>query len=215
MVKIRFAAFASMIMAALSLSALAQQSPAAVAGTIPDGKMVVLNTNAFPTMIGELKQKYDQVENQFKPQSQKVDQLRQQVAQKENEIATKGPTLAPDKLRDLQAEVEELKRQGTRLVEDLQADYAKALDVTTKPVREKLYQFMQNYALQRSIIMIIDLPSVAQTGTLAYWSPSTDITQDFVTEYNKANPVPTAAAPPAAQPTARPTPGPTKPGVKQ
>ena len=213
MVKIRFAAFASMIMAALSLSALAQQTPAAVAGTIPDGKMVVLNTNAFPTQIGELKQKYDQVENQFKPQSQKVDQLRQQVAQKENEIATKGPTLAPDKLRDLQAEVEELKRQGTRLVEDLQADYAKALDITTKPVREKLYQFMQNYAVQRSIIMIIDLPSVAQTGTLAYWSPSSDITQDFITEYNKANPVPTSAAP-AAQPP-RTTPTPTKPGMKQ
>jgi Skp family chaperone for outer membrane proteins len=213
MVKIRFAAFASMIMAALSLSALAQQSPAAVAGTIPDGKMVVLNTNAFPTQIGELKQKYDQVENQFKPQSAKVDQLRAQVAQKQDEIDKKGSTLAADKLRELQAEVEELTRQGKRMVEDLQADYAKALDVTTKSVREKLYQFMQNYAVQRSIIMIIDLPSVAQTGTLAYWAPSSDITQDFVAEYNKANPVPTATAP-AAAPAARPT-GPTKPGVKQ
>jgi Skp family chaperone for outer membrane proteins len=212
MVKIRFAAYASMIMAALSLSALAQQTPAAVAGTIPDGKIVVLNTNAFPTQIGELKQKYDQVETQFKVQSQKIDQLRQQVAQKENELASKQSTLTPDKARELQAEIEELKRQGTRLVEDLQADYAKALDVTTKPVREKLYQFMQNYALQRTIIMIIDLPSVAQTGTLAYWAPSSDITQDFITEYNKANPVPTTA--PAAQPP-RTTPTPTKPGMKQ
>ena len=212
MVKIRFAAYASMIMAALSLSALAQQTPAAVAGTIPDGKIVVLNTNAFPTQIGELKQKYDQVENQFKAQSQKIDQLRQQVAQKENELASKQSTLTPDKARELQAEIEELKRQGTRLVEDLQADYAKALDVTTKPVREKLYQFMQNYAVQRTIIMIIDLPSVAQTGTLAYWSPSSDITQDFITEYNKANPVPITA--PAAQPP-RTTPTPTKPGMKQ
>jgi len=214
MLKIRFAAFALMTMAALSLSALAQ-SPAAVAGTIPDGKIVVLNTNAFPTQIGELKQKYDQVENQFKAQSQKIDQLRQQVAQKQNDIDTKGSTLTPDKLRDLQVEVEELKKRGTREVEDLQADYTKALDITTKPVREKLYQFMQNYALQRSIIMIIDLPSVAQTGTLAYWSPSSDITQDFVAEYNKANPVPTSAAPAAQPPAARPTPGPTKPGTKQ
>ena len=213
MVKIRFAAFASMIMAALSLSALAQQTPAAVAGTIPDGKIVVLNTNAFPTQIGELKQKYDQVENQFKAQSQKIDQLRQQVAQKENELSTKQSTLTADKARELQAEIEEFKRQGTRLVEDLQADYAKALDVTTKPVREKLYQFMQNYAVQRTIIMIIDLPSVAQTGTLAYWAPSSDITQDFITEYNKANPVATTGAPAAQPPRTNPTP--TKPGTKQ
>ena len=212
MVKIRFAAFAFMVMAALSLSALAQ-TPAAVAGTIPDGKIVVLNTNAFPLQIGELKQKYDQVDNQFKPQSQRIDQLRQQVAQKENDIQVKGSTLAPDKLRDLQLEVEELKKRGTREVEDLQADYTKTLDVTTKPVREKLYQFMQNYAVQRTIIMIIDLPSVAQTGTLAYWAPSSDITQDFITEYNKANPVATTGAPAAQPPRTNPTP--TKPGTKQ
>ena len=112
MVKIRFAAFASMIVAALSLSALAQQTPAAVAGTIPDGKIVVMNTNAFPTQIGELKQKYDQVENQFKAQSQKIDQLRQQVAQKQNDIDTKGSTLAPDKLRDLQVEVDHMVAEG-------------------------------------------------------------------------------------------------------
>ena len=212
MLKIRFAAFAFMIMAALSLGAPAQ-SPAAVAGTIPDGKIVVLNTNAFPTQIGELKQKYDQVENQFKAQSTRIDQLRQEVAQKQNDIDTKGSTLTPDKLRDLQVDLEEKKKLGTRMVEDLQADYTKALDITTKPVREKLYQFMQNYALQRSIIMIIDLPSVAQTGTLAYWAPSSDITQDFVTEYNKANPVPTAAAP--TTPAIKPTSTPTKPGTKQ
>ena len=214
MVKIRFAAFASMIMAALSLSALAQQTPATVAGTIPDGKIVVLNTSAFPVQIGELKQKYDQVETQFKPQSQKIDQLRAQMAQKQDEIDKKGSTLAPDRLRDLQAEVEDLKRQGTRMVEDLQADYGKALEVTTKSVREKVYQFMQNYALQRGIIMIIDLPAAAQTGLIAYVPPSVDITQDLITEYNKANPVPTSAAPPAAtQP--KTNPGPTKPGVKQ
>ena len=214
MVKIRFAAIAFVIMAAVSLSARAQQSPAAVAGTIPDGKVVVLNTSAFPTQIGELKQKYDQVENQFKSQSQKIDQLRQQVAQKENDIQVKGSTLAPDKLRDLQAEVEELKRQGTRLVEDFQADYAKSLEVTTKSVREKVYQFMQNYALQRGIIMIIDLPAAAQSGIIAYVPPSSDITQDLINEYNRANPVPTAAAP-AAPPPGRPATVPTKPGVKQ
>jgi hypothetical protein len=50
-------------------------------------------------------------------------------------------------------------------------------------------------------VLIINLPGAAQTGSIAYWSPGADITQDFITEYNKANPV---AGAPAAQP--KPTP---------
>jgi hypothetical protein len=48
----------------------------------------------------------------------------------------------------------------------------------------------------------LDLAGAYQTGTLAYWSPTTDITEDFITEYNKANPIPGGAAAPAAKPPA-------------
>jgi Skp family chaperone for outer membrane proteins len=200
-------------MAASSLCAVAQQSTAAVAGAIPDGKIAVLNTNLFPTQIGELKQKYDQVEVQFKDRSTRLEQLRQQLAAKESELATKGPALPAERQRDLQLEIEELKKRGTRELEDLQQDYGKAIEATTKPVRDKLFQFMQNFAVQRSIVMIIDLPGAAQSGMLAYWAPPVDITQDFITEYNKANPVPggTTAPPPAARPAAGTPP---KPGIK-
>jgi hypothetical protein len=50
---------------------------------------------------------------------------------------------------------------------------------------------------------VINLAGAAQTGTLAYWNPGTDITDDFISEYNKANPVAGGAAP-ATQP-AKPT----------
>ncbi|MFY9556885.1 MAG: OmpH family outer membrane protein, partial [Blastocatellia bacterium] len=71
------------------------------------------------------------------------------------------------------------------------------IDTATKPIRDKLYQFLNNYAAQRSIVLIINLAGAAQTGTLAYWNPGTDITDDFIAEYNKANPV---AGAPAAPP---------------
>jgi Skp family chaperone for outer membrane proteins len=204
MKKTNFAALACLLIAAAGVALAQQPAGAAGAAAIPDGKVVVINTNLFPTEIGELKQKYEQVQGQFKAQQQRIESLRQQVSTKESELQTKGPSMTADKQRELQLEIEQLKKQGTREVEDLQQDYNKALDTTTKPVRDKLYQFMQNYALQRSIIMIIDLPGMAQSGGLAFWNPATDITQDLIREYNKANPVPTAPAPSAQPPAQRP-----------
>lgn len=213
MIKTKFAAMACLLIAAAAGASGQQPTAGAGAPAIPDGKVVVINTNLFPSEIGELKQKYEQVQNQFKERQQRIENLRKQVSAKENELQTKAQVMPPDKQRELQQEIEQLKKQGTRELEDFQQDYGKALDSTTKPVRDKLYQFMQNYALQRSVIMIIDLPGMAQVGALAFWNPASDITQDFIREYNKANPVPTTAPTPGAQaPPQKPAGSPTKPG---
>ena len=105
-----------------------------------------------------------------------------------------------------------MKRQGTRDYEDLKGEYDRAEEASTKPVKDKLYQFLNNYATQHGIVLVINLAGAAQTGVLAYWNPATDITGDFINEYNKANPVP-GLAPPATQP-AQPTKPPTKPAGK-
>jgi Skp family chaperone for outer membrane proteins len=209
---IRFAAFATLILATSAASALAQQSTqAGVGGLLPDGKVVVINTSVFPERIGEMKQKYEQVNSQFRDRYQKLQDLNKQAQTLENEIQTQGNVLTPDKLQEKQSLLADLKKRGSRELEDFQNDYSKALEAATKPVRDKLSAFIQNYAAQRGIIMIIDLPNAYQNGYLAYVSPSADITDDFINEYNKANPVPTAATP-AAQPAQKPgTPAPVPP----
>ena len=100
----------------------------------------------------------------------------------------------------LQDDYERLKKTAQRDYEDAKADYDRTVDTTTKPVRDKLYQFLQGYASQRGIVRIFNLAGAAQVGAIAYWSPGADITDDFIAEYNKANPVAgaAAAAPPAA-----------------
>jgi len=194
MVKIKLAAFAAAILCALTGSAAAQQAMQAGVGVaLPDGKIAVVNTQAFPGGIGELKQKYDLVDKQFQPRYQQLQTVETQLKQLESDIQTKCPQLTADKCRELQNNYEELKRKGTRDYEDLKAEYEKAVDTATKPVRDKLYQFLNNYATQRSIVLVINLASAAQSGALAYWNPATDITEDFVNEYNKANPVPGGA----------------------
>ncbi|HLG18005.1 MAG TPA: OmpH family outer membrane protein [Blastocatellia bacterium] len=210
MQKIKLAAVALMAMAAMAVSASAQQpaQPSAPAA-VPDGKIAVVNTNAFPPQISELKQKYDQVENQLRDRYQKLGATEQQLKQLESDIQTKCPSMAPDKCRELQLNYADTKKRWDRDVEDFKSDYERALEVATGPVKQKLIKFMETYAIQRGIVMIINLPGAAQTQSIAYWNPATDITDDFIAEYNKANPVAAAATPPP-QPAAQ-KPAPVKP----
>jgi outer membrane protein len=209
MFKIRYAALAAVIMAAVASVATAQQAvQAGLGAAIPDGKIAVINTQAFPDAINELKQKYEQVNNQFKARQQKLQDDDARLKSMANDLQTKQGILAADKYAQLQQDAEELKKRLQRDYEDTKSDYDKSVDTTTKPVRDKLYQFLQTYATQRGIVMILNLAGAAQTGTLAYWNPGADITEDFVAEYNKANPV--AGGAPAAAPRPATAPPPTK-----
>jgi Skp family chaperone for outer membrane proteins len=201
MVKTKFAVLALIALTALSVSAAAQQ-PAS--GTIPEGKVVVINTTAFPSQIGELKQKYDQIDTQFKDRTQKLQGVVEQMGRLENEIKAQQNVLTADKLREKQEQYETLKRQATRDNEDLRAEAEKALEAATKPVRDKLYQALNNYSAKNGIVMVINLAGAAQSGALAFWDPKSDITEEFIKDYNRANPVPGGA--PAASTTAPPKP---------
>jgi len=209
MLKVKFAAAAAFLLVALTGIASAQQpaqnSQGAAGGNVPDGKIAVINTQVFPEQIGELKQKYQQVDGQFKDRYEKLKNLDNQLKQMETDIRTKGPSWPAEKQQQAQEEYDRLKKQGGREFEDLKSEYDRTVDTATKPVRDKLYQFVEKYAGQHGIVLVLNLAGAAQTGSLAYWHPGSDITDDFVAEYNKANPVPNAAAPaPTNKPAAKP-----------
>jgi Skp family chaperone for outer membrane proteins len=206
MVKIKFAVLTAVVLAAVSVSAKAQQG---AGGAVPDGKVVVINTTVFPSQVGELKLKYEQVDAQFKDRYQELQGIADQITKLENEIKAKQSVLTQDKLTEMSNQYENLKRQGQRKNEDLKVDAEKALEAATKPVRDKLYQALNNYAAKNNIVMVINLAGAANSGALAFWDPKSDITDEFIAEYNKANPTPGAApaskpaAPPAANPAAK------------
>jgi Skp family chaperone for outer membrane proteins len=208
MVKIKFDALAAVILAMMAAVASAQQATqAGVGAAIPDGKIAVINTTVFPGAIGELKIKYEQIDGQFKDRYQKLQGVETQLKTMENDLRTKGQAMTADKLQELQTSYDDLKKRGQRDFEDLKAEYDKTIDTATKPIRDKLYQFLQTYASQRGITVMINLAGAAQAGVLAYWNPGTDVTEDFVAEYNKANPVAGATAPrpqPAPAPAKKP-----------
>jgi outer membrane protein len=216
MFKIKYAALAALTLAALTVGARAQRATqAGIAGAIPDGKIAVINTQAFPGQINELKQKYDQVDNQFKDRSQRIQQQQTALAQLENDLRTKANALAADKVQQMQEDYTLGKKRLERDVEDARAEYERAVDGATKPVRDKLFQFLQTYSQQRGIVVIMNLAGAAQAGIIAYWNPGADITQDFITEYNKANPVPGATTQPAVPKPGAANPAASKPPEKK
>ncbi len=213
MMKLKLAAFSAALLAALTASVSAQNATqAGVGAALPDGKVAVINTQVFPGQILELKQKYEQVNNQFKDRFQKLQSLAEQMKTMENDLRTKQNVLSADKYQELQATYAESKKRGEREQEDFNADADKALDIATRPVRDKMTQFLNTYAAQRNIVVVINLAGAAQSGSLAYWNPKLDITDDFIGEYNKANPVAgVTATPPGAQPAKPPVKPPAKP----
>lgn len=209
MIRTRVLILAAVAVTSISISASAQQAAA-----IPEGKVAAVNTQVFPERIGELKQKYEQVNAQYQDRYKRLQDLEKEIGDLEKQFVTQSPTLSPEKAQEMKDSIDTKKRRGQREAEDFQAEYNKSLEATTKPVRDKLAQFIQNYATQRSIMMIIRLPEAYQSGMIAFTSPGVDITEDFITEYNKANPVPAGAATGAPSRPNTPTTQPVKPGAK-
>jgi len=174
--------------------------PAAGAGTAAapaDGKVAVINTSVFGEKILELKVKADAVNKKYEPQFKQLEGMQKQITDLQNTIQTQGPTLAPDALNKLKDQFTQLSTQYKRQGEDLQAAYNKEAETSIQPVRQKLEDFVKDYAGKRNIILILDLPGAYQAGIIGYFNQAIDITDDFVAEYNRANPVPGAAAAPA------------------
>src|SRR5260370_27729321 len=104
MFKIKLAILAAVVLASTSASVRAQQATqAGVGAALPDGKVAVVNTQAFPGGIGELKQKYEAVDKQFQPRYQQLQTLENQLKQMESDIQTKCPQLTADKCQELQS----------------------------------------------------------------------------------------------------------------
>src|SRR5205085_12069763 len=96
-------------------------------------------------------------------------------------------------------QLETMKKEYQRKAEDLEADATRAKDRAFEAPSAKLVKFAQDYTAKRGIVHLIDLSNSMQAGPLLWYDPRTDITQDLINEYNKANPTP-AGAPAATKP---------------
>jgi Skp family chaperone for outer membrane proteins len=195
-------AAAAVLAATIPFTGLAQQPTSPVAprtagsSSSVDGKVAVINTGRFYDGIQEIKIKQDQVQKKFDPRIKDLEGLKKQMETLQQQIQQQQSVLGQDKLQQMADQLADMQRRYQRSGEDLQAEVQKDSDTALGPIRQKLAEFVKGYATQRNIILILDKSAAFQTGTIAYVADAIDVTEDFIVEYNKANPVPGAAAAP-------------------
>ena len=199
-------ALAALALQLLAVSALAQQPVAggakpATPALLPKGKVAVVNTAAFQEQVDEFKQKIEALNRQFEPRVKEVQSLADKINALETTLKSQTGVLTPAKVAEMTENLGVMKREYTRKGEDLQADAGRARDKAFEPITGKLSKFAEDYTAKRGVVLLIDLANGLQSGTLIWYDPRSDVTQDFIKEYNKANPVTTTAAPkPPAKP---------------
>jgi len=168
---------------------------AGATGAPADGKIAVINTSVFGEKILELKAKADVVNKKYEQQFRDLEAMKKQIEDLQKSIQTQQTVATQEALQKLQEQYTTLTTNYKRRGEDVQAAYNKEADTAVQPVRQKLEDFVRDYAGKRNIVLILDLPGSYNAGIIGYFNQAIDITDDFVAEYNKANPVPGAAAP--------------------
>jgi outer membrane protein len=186
------------IAASAQTSGLAPQKPAAPTG-LPKGKVAVINTAMFQAQVFEFKSKIEALNRQFEPRVKDVQGLADRINALEQTIKTQANTLSAATMAEKTEQLESMKKDYQRKAEDLQADANRARDKAFEPIQAKLGKFAEQYTASRGIVMLIDLANAVQSGTLLWYDPRSDVSQDFINEYNKANPA-AVAAPPSPKP---------------
>lgn len=202
-----------MILAAsaiLSLSAFAQTpvprstpaAPAAAAAAAPtggtgaEGKVAVLRTDAFRQGLTELKAKLDGLNAEFEPKRKALETKQANLENLKNKIQTQGNTVSAAVRNQWVEEATNEERLLKRMDEDYQAEGQKRLGEVQGPIFDKVGKILESYCQQRGIILVMEAGAAQQAGVLIFASAATDITEDFMKEYNKANPGGAAAAAP-------------------
>ena len=192
-------AIAALALPLLGILAVAQQPAGGAAKptappTLPKGRTAVINTAAFQEQVEEFKQKIDALNRQFDPRVKEVQALADKINALETTLKSQSQVLSPAKVAEMTENLDTMKREYQRKSEDLQAEAGRARDKAFEPITAKMGKFAEGYTAKRGIVLLVDIANAVQSGTVLWFDPRVDVTQDFIAEYNKANPVTTAAA---------------------
>ncbi|MCI0485256.1 MAG: OmpH family outer membrane protein [Blastocatellia bacterium] len=190
---------------ALSVTASAQQTPPSPAqggapALLPKGKIAFINTSVFYEQLGEFKVKIDALNRQFEPRVKDLQGKAERINALETTMQTQRSTLTPARFAEMNEQLEQQKRQYQREAEDLQVEGQRMREQSFQPLDKKLTKFAQDYTARRGITLLMDLANALNSNTVVWYDPRLDVTQDFINEYNKANPVPAGGGAPKPAP---------------
>ena len=204
---------AAALVAALSISALAQRpaapagqptptpaasAPAGAPAQLPTAKMAVIYTDMFldaKTGIAKFTTVVNKLNGEFQKLKDEITAMQNRAQALEAEInkLREAPAGTPIDQRALQAKIdqlEQLKKDTQRKAEDAQASYNRRRQELFAPLQDEIGKALEAFAKARGITAIIDAAQVP----LLYAAENIDITRAFITEFNTKNPA-TAVTP--------------------
>jgi Skp family chaperone for outer membrane proteins len=177
--------------------ATAPAAPAAgQAAAVPTAKIAVLNIALFREGIGELKQKYEKLNAEFAPRYQELQSMQTKMEAIQSQLE-KAATLTAPQVRKLQEDGAALKKEYDRKTEDYQEMARKREEQETGATYAKVNEVLNKFAQQHGITLILEAGRAQEAGLIVYLDAKADITDAFMKEYNRANPVAAASAGPA------------------
>ncbi|MCM3902395.1 MAG: OmpH family outer membrane protein [Pyrinomonadaceae bacterium] len=169
----------------------AAASPAAPqnTGVIADGKIAIIDTEAFAdpkSGITRLVSAFEVVNREFKPRSDELQRLRAQYEQLGKDL--QATTQVEDqRARNAKLEqAEALKKDIERKTQDAQSAYQKKLREVTEPVYRDISPALQAFARQRGVNVIFDVSKLSEAMFVV--NETVDLTRAFITDYNQRNP---------------------------
>lgn len=204
----RLFAAASLFAALSAVTAVAQQpaanrpaaSPAptqaGAAVVIPDGKLAIVDTEAFADQQNGIKRlvaAFQTVDREFKPRRDELAGLKTKYDALVKQINDTKSVSQPAALNALADQAETLKNDIERKQQDGQRALDKRIAELTQPIYQDISTALQAYAKQRGITVLFDISKMAQVMFVV--NDAVDITPGFIAEYNQRNPATASAAP--------------------
>jgi len=182
------------------LGTVCAQHAAAQAANVPVGKIAVIFSEAFqdPKLgITKFAVIQNQLNTEFKKPQEDLDAAAKQVQALQDEIARLQKLAAPADPKTIQAkmdQLDQLKKDSQRKLEDTQALYQKRRTDLLGPLQDEVGKALDVFAKTHGITMVID---GSQVPGVIYASDTLDITRIFISDFNSKNP---AAAASTAKP---------------
>jgi outer membrane protein len=174
-------------------------APATTQVNIPVGKVAVIFSEAFQDPkngIARFVVLQNQLNNEFKKPQDELTQASQRVQSLQDEITKLQNSAAPVDPKTIQAKVDQLdqlKKDSQRKLEDTQAAYQKRRTDLFTPLQTDVGTALDAFAKAHGITLIID---GSQTQGLLYAAESMDVTKAFISEFNSKNPATASATAP-------------------
>jgi len=182
----------------LTLTFLLIAAPGAFAQAAGGGatkmKVAIIDSMVFRDEVLELKAKYEKLQSEFAPKARDLESMQTSIVNKQK-VAQENKTLTPQQAQKLDDEIEQLKKDYNRSLQDSQDMASKREKAETEAIYEKISKFLEQYCAKYGITHVFDARRLQDTGVVVYAAPTSNITKDFISEFNKANPVQTAAKP--------------------